>query len=251
MGLEDNDVGSDVIDDIVPNGDKDVGGIVAFEPSNEQSVVFWEGRGARRREEVDDVELTLIGRGRIPESCLAGICGPFESKDEALELSSLCLSENPLSNPVYPGSPWIFHWFEYPCAQEISEPFASILTSSPSKLATPGNQTPLHCPLYSTLIRIPSSSGFEALVPLPRMVQIISPLTSSTPTLRLASASIPGIFRTFMGFAHLTRMRSALGKVPWIVQPSDIPAADPSDDSSSAKLLYVLARGRPEVLRVT
>ena len=110
----------------------------------------------------------------------------------------------------------ISHWFEYPCAQEISEPFASRLTSRPSKLATPGNQTPLHCPLYSTLIITPSTSGIDPLIPLPQMVQFISPLTSSTPTLRLPSAS-----------THLTRIRSALGKVPWIAQPSDAPAVDP------------------------
>ena len=64
--MDDSDVGSDPIDDIVPNGDKDV---AAFEPSNEQSEMFWEGRGARRREEVDDVEPTPICReGRVPES---------------------------------------------------------------------------------------------------------------------------------------------------------------------------------------
>jgi hypothetical protein len=59
---------------------------------------------------------------------------------------------------------------------------------------------------------------------------------------------------TFIGFAQRTRMRSALGNVPWMPHPSEKPVVDESLDSSSAMLPYEYVPERDwrdDVARVT
>ena len=144
------------------------------------------------------------------------------------------------------------HFASMSGTHNISQSPASKATSSPKRVATPGNQTPLQVASYCTRIAIPSEVSWPLPRLVPRIVQTMSPLTSLIPTRRRPSA-VWGSCVAFRGRAHLMRIRSVLGNDPWIPQPSVKPAeVDASLDSSSAKLLYEFVRdSRFEALRVT
>jgi hypothetical protein len=140
----------------------------------------------------------------------------------------------PVSKPVYPVPPPTDHLGSNPSTHATSDPLASSATSIPRSVATPPNQIPLQVPLYSTLKMTPSGPPIMSC-PLPNTTQVISPLTSLTPTRLRPSFSATSTFLD--GVAQRMRMRSVLGNVPCIPQPSAKPAVDESEDSSSARSL--------------
>lgn len=144
------------------------------------------------------------------------------------------------------------HLASMPGTHETSQSPASSVTSKPSNVATPGNQTPLQVPSYRRRITMPSETFGSLPLLAPRTMQPMSALTSLIPTLRRPSL-VCGSSLGFVGRAHRTRIRSVLGKVPWMPHPSANPAdVEASLDSSSAKLLYDCVRdNRLDALRVT
>ena len=142
----------------------------------------------------------------------------------------------PIAKPVNPVPPPTVHFDSMSGTHDTSQSPASNSTSSPSRVATPGNQTPLHVASYCTRTTKPSEVSRSLPRLVPSTVHDMSPLTSLIPTLRRPSV-VCGSCVALSGRAHLMRILSVLGKEPWMPQPSAKPAeVDASLDSSSEKL---------------